>query len=180
YAGEHVKRDIEVENDVTFYTEYANGASGVFVTSTHDFPGTNRLEISGDGGRLVIEQDLLSEKLTYNKLEVFESEFNRTNKKFMPRIPQKKLTVKVGMLKNAVRLGLIGQHMNIFKNFSRAVLFGEPLIAKGDEGINGLTLSNAVYLSSWLGREVSLPLDEELYLKELEKRVEKEKNKEKN
>lgn len=175
YAHTGVHRKISVENDVTFYTEYANGASGVFVTSTHDYPGSNRLEISGDGGRIVIEQTLLKEKMTFHKLKIPESEFNLQNKKFMPQIPhtvQKKTT---GSLTNAVRLGLIGQHMNIFRNFSRAILTGEPLIAPGEEGIRGLTLSNAVYLSSWLGREVTLPLDEELYLTELKKRIAEEK-----
>ncbi|MDR3216884.1 MAG: Gfo/Idh/MocA family oxidoreductase [Clostridiaceae bacterium] len=176
YAKTAVKRNISVENDVTFYTEYANGASGVFVTSTHDFPGTNRLEISGDGGRIVIEQNLLSEKLTFNKLKIFESEFNKDNKKFMPLISQRKIRLRSTMLQNAVRLGIVGQHMNIFRNFSRAVLFGEPLIAPGADGIRGLTLSNAVHLSSWLGEAVTLPLDEELYIEELNKRVEEERN----
>lgn len=175
YARNGIKRDIAVENDVTFYTEYANGASGVFVTSTHDYPGTNRLEISGDGGRIVIEQTLLSEKMTFHKLTVKESEFNATNQKFMPQIPHKVIKRKTGTLTNAVRLGLIGQHMNILRNFSLAVLKGEKLIAPGEEGIRGLTVSNAVHLSSWLNQEIALPLDEDLYIAELEKRIEAEK-----
>ena len=171
YAKTGMHRRINVENDVTFYTEYENGASGVFVTSTHDYPGTNRLEISGDGGRIVIEQNLLKEKMTFCKLKVLESDFNRQNKKFMPQIPHTVVRKTTGSLTNAVRLGLIGQHMNIFRNFSRAVLHGEPLIAPGAEGIRGLALSNAVYLSSWLDQEITLPLDEALFASELEKRA---------
>ncbi|MDR1939187.1 MAG: gfo/Idh/MocA family oxidoreductase, partial [Clostridiales bacterium] len=169
-------RDIAVENDVTIYTKYKNGASGVFVTSTHDFPGTNRLEISGDGGRIVIEQNLLSEKMTFEELSVKESEFNRTNQKFMPRIPFKKHVYRTNALQNAYRLGVVGQHINIFRNFSRAVLFGDKLIARGEEGINGLTISNAAYLSEWLKRDIELPLDGELYLSELNKKRQKERN----
>jgi predicted dehydrogenase len=170
YLKEGANRDIEVENDVTFYTEYKNGASGIFVTSTHDFPGTNRLEIDGDGGKLVIEQNLLSEKLTFEKLKVKESEFNKTNKKFMPRIPFTRIVRRTNAFQNAYRLGVIGQHMNIFRNFSRAVLFGEKLIAPGEEGVNGLTVSNAAYLSAWTGKEIELPLDEDLFLTELNKK----------
>ncbi|MDR0854772.1 MAG: Gfo/Idh/MocA family oxidoreductase, partial [Christensenellaceae bacterium] len=147
-------RDISVENDVTFYTEYENGASGVFITSTHDYPGTNRLEISGDGGKIVIEQNLLTEKFTYNKLKVKESEFNKVNKKFMPLIPATKIKKTTHLLQNAVRLGLIGQHMGIIRNFSDAVLNGAALIAPGCEGIRGLSLSNAVHLSEWTGETI--------------------------
>ena len=62
------------------------------------------------------------------------------------------------------------------KNFTNHVLFGEALIAPGNEGINGLTISNAIHLSSWLGKEVKLPIDEDLYIEELNKRIEEEKN----
>lgn len=175
YAKVGVNRDINVENDVTFYTEYANGATGIFITSTHDYPGTNRLEIDGDGGKIVIEQNLLKEKFVFNKLTVKESEFNKTNKKFMPLIPNKKIVKVTSMLTNAIRLGLVGQHINIFRNFTKAVLFGEKLIAPGVEGIRGLTISNAVHLSSWLDKVIELPIDEELYITELNKRIEEEK-----
>lgn len=171
-----VGRNINVENDVTFMTEYENGAVGVFVTSTHDFPGTNRLQIDGDGGQIVVEwTGLLTEKLTYTKLNTKESEFNKTNKVFMPRIPNKKVVKKIGLIGNAFNLGIIGQHIKIIRNFSEAVLFGKELIAPGMDGINGLTLSNAVYLSSWLDKEITLPLDEELFLSELQKRIDSEK-----
>ncbi|MDR3186647.1 MAG: Gfo/Idh/MocA family oxidoreductase [Christensenellaceae bacterium] len=177
YVKTSVKRNINVENDVTFYTEYENGASGVFVTSTHDFPGTNRLEIDGDGGQIVIEQHALSEKMTYYKLKIKETEFNKNNKKFMPRIPYKKKTYKTSTLQNAFALGIIGQHMNIIRNFSKAVMKGEKLIAPGTDGINGLTLSNAVYLSSWLNKEIDLPFDEALFIEQLNKKIAEEKAK---
>jgi len=174
YAKVGVNRDIAVENDVTFYTEYENGASGVFVTSTHDCPGTNRLEIDCDGGQVVIEQSLATEKMTIHRLKTKETEFNRVNTKFMPFIPKATQKIKTGPFANAWRMGLVGQHIQIFRNFSRAALFGEPLIAPGAEGINGLMLSNAVYLSSWLDREIALPVDENLYFEELQKRIAQE------
>jgi len=171
HAKVGVNRDISVENDVTFYTEYENGASGVFITSTHDYPGTNRLEIDGDGGQIVIESSLAADKMTIHRLKTKETEFNRVNTKFMPSIPRKTEKTRTGPLVNAIRLLVSGQHMAVIRNFSRAVLFGEKLIAPGIEGINGLMLSNAVYLSGWLDREIELPVDENLYFEQLQKRI---------
>ena len=60
--------DIEVEDDVTCYVEYPNGATGVFITTTADAPGTNRFEITGTKGTLIFENN----KLYYKQLEVDE------------------------------------------------------------------------------------------------------------
>lgn len=170
YAKTGVERNINVENDVTACFEYENGASGVFITSTHDFPGTNRLEISCDGGKIVIEKN----KLTYDKLTQNESEFNKTNKEFMPKIPMKRKQLKISKLGQMLAL-VFGQHTAIIKNFSLAILEGTKLIAPGIEGINGLTLSNAIHLSSWTDSEITLPIDEDLFIVELKKRIEEEK-----
>lgn len=170
YAKAGVGRNINVDNDVTAYCEYANGASGIFITSTHDSPGTNRLEISSDGGKIVIENN----KLTYYKLSEKESVFNKHNKKFMPKIAYKKYTLNKSKLAQGIEL-VFGQHTAITKNFSNAILNGEKLIAPGAEGINGLTLSNAIHLSSWTDSEITLPIDEDKFIKELNKRIEEEK-----
>lgn len=158
-------RNINVENDVTAFMEYENGATGVFITSTHDFPGTNRLEIDGDKGKLVIE----SGKLTFTELAVSETEFNAVNRKFMPRIPSRKIKKRIGLLGQA-KMFLFEQHTGIINNFISNILFGTPLIAPGEEGIRGLTISNAIHLSGWTGEKVALPINEDKYIEELEKR----------
>ena len=158
-------RNINVENDVTAFMEYENGATGVFITSTHDFPGTNRLEIDGDKGKLVIEGG----KLTFTELEVSETEFNAVNRKFMPRIPSRKIKKRIGLLGQA-KMFLFEQHTGIINNFISNILFGTPLIAPGEEGIRGLTISNAIHLSGWTGEKVTLPINEDKYIEELEKR----------
>lgn len=167
-------RNINVENDVTAFMEYANGATGVFITSTHDFPGTNRLEIDADKGKLVIEGG----KLTFTELAVGETEFNATNKKFMPRIPSKKIKKRIGLIGQA-RMFLFEQHTGIINNFVSAILFKTPLVAPGAEGIRGLTISNAIHLSAWTGEKVVLPIDEDKFIEELEKRKAEEKIKSK-
>ena len=158
-------RNINVENDVTAFMEYENGATGVFITSTHDFPGTNRLEIDGDKGKLVIEGG----KLTFTELEVSETELNAVNRKFMPRIPSRKIKKRIGLLGQA-KMFLFEQHTGIINNFISNILFGTPLIAPGEEGIRGLTISNAIHLSGWTGEKVTLPINEDKYIEELEKR----------
>ncbi len=162
-------RNINVENDVTAFMEYADGATGVFITSTHDFPGTNRLEIDGDKGKLVIEGG----KLTFTELAVGETEFNAVNKKFMPRIPSKKIRKRIGLLGQA-KMFLFEQHTGIINNFISNILFKTPLIAPGAEGIRGLTVSNAIHLSGWTGEKITLPIDEDRFILELEKRKEEE------
>jgi predicted dehydrogenase len=152
--------DIEVEDDVTAYLEYPNGATGVFVTSTADCPGTNRFEITLDWGKLVCED----EKLTLIKLGESEREFC-----FSPvaggfsRPDMESVSLETD--------GLNPQHNGVISAFAGRILNGTPLTAEGVEGINGLTLSNAMHLSSWLGKPVDLPFDEDLFLEELNKRA---------
>lgn len=152
--------DIEVEDDVSAYCEYENGATGIFITTTGDMPGTNRFEITLDKGKLIAE----GEKLYKWELEVSEPEFSKTN------------TVPFGWPKvtecEVETDGENPQHVGVLNTFAGAILRDEPLVAEGVEGINGLTISNAMHLSSWLGKEIDLrSLDHELFYEELMKRV---------
>lgn len=150
--------DIEVEDDVTAYLQFANGATGVFVTTTGDAPGTNRFEVTGTLGKLVCEND----KLTFWKLAQDEREFCRTATEgfAQPRCQQVEVETDGENL----------QHVGVLNAFAGKILHGTPLVAEGTEGLGGLTLSNAMHLSSWLGRAVDIPFDEELFLSELNKR----------
>ena len=65
--------NIEVEDEVTAYVEYENGATGVFVTSTGITPETNRLEIVGDKGKVVVEDN----NIVFHRLRIPERQFNR-------------------------------------------------------------------------------------------------------
>ncbi|MDD6237068.1 MAG: Gfo/Idh/MocA family oxidoreductase [Clostridiales bacterium] len=158
--------DIEVEDDVTTFVEYANGATGVFVTTTGDAPGTNRFEITLDKGKLVAEDG----KLTLWELETPEPEFSKTNKIPFGQPKSTRIEVETD--------GQSPQHVGVLNAFAAAILRGEPLVAGGEEGVNGLTLSNAMHLSAWLGKEISLPFDEDLFYNELMKRVKTSRRKE--
>ncbi|MBQ2305987.1 MAG: Gfo/Idh/MocA family oxidoreductase [Clostridia bacterium] len=158
--------DIEVEDDVTTFVEYPNGATGTFITSTGDAPGSNRFEITMDGARILAD----GRKLYLTELAVPEPEFSRTNKVSFAAPPSKTVEVETD--------GRNEQHSGVLNAFAAAILRGEPLVARGEEGINGLTISNAMHLSAWLGREIELPFDEELFYSELMKRVKTSRRKE--
>lgn len=150
--------DIEVEDDVTAYLEYPNGATGVFITSTGDAPGTNRFEITLEMGKLVCEDN----KLIQHKLAQNEREYCRTAKEGFKKPDCTVTEVQTD--------GENPQHPGVINAFAAHILHGSPLVADGCEGIDGLTLSNAMHLSGWLGKTVDIPFDEDLFLKELNKR----------
>ncbi len=151
--------DIEVEDDVTAVVEYENGATGVFITSTGDGCGSNRFEVQMEKAKLVVENG----ELKVWEFETSEPEFSRTNTKPFGAIKTELVTPESD--------GENPQHVGVINAWGGAILRGEPLVAGGEEGINGLTLSNAMHLSAWLGKTVELPFDEELYYEELMKRV---------
>jgi predicted dehydrogenase/sugar phosphate isomerase/epimerase len=154
--------DIEVEDDVTIYAEYPNGATGMFVTTTGEPEGTNRLEIVMDKGKLVCEGGklILKEFSCSTKEHIFGS------REGFGHIDSEETEIVTGG--NPVR-----QHSMVMNAFAEAVVTGARglLYARGEEGINGLSISNAAHLSGWLGRPVELPVDEDLYWAELQKKI---------
>lgn len=153
--------DIEVEDDVTAYVEYENGATGVYVTSTGDAPGTNRLEVTGDRGKIVIEDN----KLTFWRLRTPERQFNKEFTGGFGAPECWKCEVPVHGHETA--------HVGIMNDWVKAIQSGTKLLSPGEEGINGLMISNAMLLSTWTDDWVELPIDEELFYHELEKRIKK-------
>ena len=158
--------DIEVEDDVTTWMEYEDGHTGVFITSTGDPHGSNRFEVQMDGAQLIVEGD----KLKVLEFEQLEQDWTKTNKIPFASVPAHEVDVETD--------GLNPQHQGVFEAFAGAILRGEPLVAGGEEGINGLTLSNAMHLSAFLGKPVEIPFDENLYEEELMKRVKTSRRKE--
>ena len=151
--------DIEVEDDVSAYLEYKDGAHAMFIASTGEAPGTNRLEIVADGGRIVCEHDVL--QLTRNTTPA--SVFSRTSRELFltPGTTEEKLS----------GLGHGGPHSEILANFTVAILDGVPLIAPAVEGLHSLELANAMLLSAWTSQTVELPLNAALYEKWLKRKI---------
>ena len=141
--------DIEVEDEAVICAKYKNGATGVFITTTGEYPGTNRFEIVGTKGKIVLEEG----KLRHWIVEGDEEEYRLHAPETAPKLPVRyeELTAEKGE----------DGHVLILRNFADAILNGERLIAPGPEGIRELTISNAAYLSAWKGgKTVKLPLSE--------------------
>ncbi len=148
--------DIEVEDEVTAYFEYDNGATGVFITTTGETPGTNRFEVSGTKGKLVCENN----KLFFHKLDHdSQTHYKALEKMFVDPVSE---IIEVETDGNNF------QHAGIINNFANALLGLEEIFTPGTEGINGVELMNAIELSGWNdGERISIPVNADRYLKEL-------------
>jgi predicted dehydrogenase len=151
--------NIEVEDNVTAYLEYPKGATGVFITSTGEAPGTNRFEIAGTRGKVVLENN----RLAFTRNEADMIEFSRA--------------AKVGFSKPDVWNVEVpfdnapAPHASILQNFIDAILDGAPLIAPGVEGLHSVELANAMLYSSLMGRAIELPLDGAAFEKKLQQLI---------
>ena len=143
--GRH--HDIEVEDDVTCYMEYANGANGTFITSTGETPGSNRFEIAGTKGRALLEND----RLIVARNEVASDEWSRTSKIGFKQPESTVEEIPIPGADNA--------HAQLIANFVNAILDGEALIAPGARGIGSVELANVMVYSGLLGQAVDLPMD---------------------
>ncbi len=150
---------IEVEDEVTAQLEFADGASGVFVASTGEAPGTDRLEVAAERGRVVIED----QRLTWLRNTVPMGEFSRTTPERFARPECWKVEVPVAPGG--------GEHITITTNFVAAILDGAPLIAPASDGIRSVELANAMIQSSLTERTVRLPLDGAEYQRQLERLI---------
>jgi predicted dehydrogenase len=148
---------IEVEDEVTAYLEYENGMIGHIVTSTAESPGTNRLEIAGEQGKLIFEDNTLT--FYRNRYSLFEQ--IKTSISGYEPVENWKIEVPYH------HHGQAG-HKLVIENFANAVLRGDALITPAVEGLNSLTLGNAIMLSSFLGRPVDLPIDAPAYAARLQ------------
>jgi predicted dehydrogenase len=151
--------NIEVEDDVTAYFEYKSGTTASFITSTGEAPGTNRLEVVGEKGHVVMEND----KLVFTENAISMSEHSRTAKDgySAPKTTVKEIPVS----------GHGDQHIGILRNFAAAILEGKPLIAPAEEGIRSVELANAMLLSAFKDRAIDLPLDGAVYEKALKQKI---------
>jgi predicted dehydrogenase len=151
--------DIEVEDDVTTFLEYPNGATGVFITTTGEAPGTNRLEICGEQGKLVLEGG----KLHYSRNVQKMSEFCRTTKEMFAQPEAWEIEIPV--------TGTGGMHVEVIQNFVDNILKGTPLIANAREGIHSVELANSILYSSLTQQPVDLPLNGAAFEKALQKMI---------
>ena len=174
-VGYGFRRAIAVEDEVTAIVDYGQGASGVFITATHDLVGTDRFEILGDSGKIVVQ----------NSMTATVTQLNQPERELSDAIdlPDVSKVLFSGRLDPAdyyssevieFELQRGAQYAGMLRNFAANILDGTPLIAPGPDGINSVRLANAIHLSSWTGREVPFDFDDDDYLAELNNRIREE------
>jgi predicted dehydrogenase len=151
--------NIEVEDDVTAYLEYPDGMTAVFIASTGEAPGTNRLEVAAERGKVVIENDLF----LFTRNEVPTGEFSRTDPGRFSAPQTWEIRIPIN--------GHGPQHNGVLANFVSAIQDGSPLIAPAREGLHSLELANAFLLSTLEDRVVQLPIDGGLFNQHLQKLI---------
>ena len=151
--------DIEVEDDVTAYLEYDDHATGIFIATTGEAPGTNRLEVAGDLGKVVIEHGAMQ---FVRNLES-ASAYRRTTKEKLTPPQTEVIAVDIE--------ATTGRPAAILANFAAAILEGEPLIAPAADGIHSVELGNAMLLSTFENRTIDLPIDGDAFLRHFDRRV---------
>lgn len=162
FLGNGKWHDIECDDDFTLFLQYKNGATGLFVSTTGEYPGVNRLEISGTKGRLTVEGD----KLTFYKAGADTKKYSRTAKGPYDRPTPSKVEVKTD--------GKNPQHLGIMQNFTNTLLGKEKLKVRGSEGLKAVQIINTSIYSSWHNSEtVKVPVNENVYYKELQQHIAK-------
>ena len=166
------KRDIVVEDEVNALVDFGGGATGTFITCTHDMMGTDRLEILCDKGKVVVEG---SKTVTITRMSAPEQELSQgMSIEEVGKLFTGQLDTSTMMSTETKDYGSVWgqQHCDVMRNFAAQILEDAEPIARGSDGIHGVRLANAIHLSSWTGQEVSIEdFDEDTYLAELNKRI---------
>lgn len=160
-----INRKINVENDVNAILYY-DGYDCLFSASTHELHGTNRLEVVGEKGKIIVEKN----KMIYKIHELSETEVNLKTSQGYGNTTTKKYRYGYGKIR-FFEDAIYGQQLRLLKNFIKAIIKKEQLLSNGAEGINALTIINGIYMSSWLNKKIDLPLDENKYIRLLEEKI---------
>ena len=165
------RRAIAVEDEATAIVDYGQGATGVFITATHDLVGTDRFEILGDSGKIVIENSATATvtRLTKPERELSDGMDREDTAKLLSGRLNLSDYSSSEVIESESQWGL--QHAGMLENFAANILDDAPLIAPGMEGINSVRLANAIHLSSWTGQEVPFDFNDDDYLAELNSRI---------
>lgn len=166
--GSH--RDIPVEDDVTAYFEYPNGATGTFITCTHDAVGSDRLDIQGDRGKIIVENSCTAQVFRMFKTEeTLNQELDFRQAMALTKGQSEEKLYEKETFSYPEQWDT--QHIDVLNNFTAAIEHSEALIAPGTDGIHAVELTNALHLSSWLDEIVTLPVDGDLFYGELQKKI---------
>lgn len=155
--------DFRVDDAVDLQLSYDSGFHGTFVSATGESPGINRLEIWGSKGKLTLKDN---RRLIFDENQVSTEEFGRVNRELFAAVAHESSEIPLEKLDNP--------YLEVFSNFGRHLLTGEPLHADGWDGLRTTELINAVYVSGWEQCRVVVPVAEERFRTGLKKRQKEE------
>ncbi len=160
YTGR--ERKIEVENEVTIIMEYPNNAVGQFIASSHECPGSSRLEIIGNRGQVILENENI---LTFRSLQLDEKEYSVNCKEVYGRVPYTERQFNFGSIDNTV------MQAEIINNFITAIFDKTPVLCPVQEAVDTQFFIQGAYLSAWEHKKQPIPADSVTFTKELTKRI---------
>lgn len=161
-------RDITVENDVIALFRYDDDVFCCFSASTHELRGTNRLEIAGDKGRIVID----GLKMKYHSYAKCESDVNSSTQNGYGDVRCKTSRYSYFRFKFVARLG---EQRKLIQNFVNALNKNTPLLSPLTDGLSAVELINAAYLSAWENKEIGIPINDKQYADALASKIAEEK-----
>lgn len=140
--------DIEVEDDVTAYLHYASGVTAHLILGTGEAPGSNRFEVSGDRGRVVVE----GRRIWVHRNREPASVYRRREAGGRPLSDV-----------SCKEFDPSPTGLRILQNFVDATRSGEALVAPAAEAAQAVELANALLWSTILERPLELPIDAERF-----------------
>lgn len=152
--------DIEVEDEVHAILQYDGGLTGSFIASSSECPGTDRLEIVGEYGKLVYE---------HKKVALYRNEESSLD--YIRHAKQAFGIVKHDVEETAWDDHTGPGHEQILADFIGAILEKRKPLVPAAEGLNSLMIINGMVLSSIRESKVRLPLDGNEYDLELQKLI---------
>lgn len=163
FMKEGFHRPMTTENDVILNLFYKNGANATFMASTHESPGTNRLELSFDKGQIIVEEDRF---LKITRLTQTEEDFAKKENRSFTHVPCEVERLEVTPSSNKV------EQARTINNFIGSILGKEKILASFSEGLKSVQVINSAYLSSWSEKIVDTEFDSEEYEVHWKRKVE--------
>lgn len=155
--------DFDVDDEATILMEYPDKRTAVFILTTGEGSWTERLEIVGSKGTILLEED----KLTISRYDQDLTEYGKNAQCNAREQMKETLTVEDYPKEKE-------PYEEMLADFADAILTDGSVAVSGLEGLHALELTNAAYLSAFTGKKISLPMDADEYEKELTRRMQDE------
>lgn len=158
--------DFRVDDEALLTMRYPGGKTGVFILTTGEGSYTEKLEIAGSKGTILLEEEHLTVTTFDQDLQEYRKNASVNSRENLRSDVREETFETNESCQEA-----------ILENFARAIEYGEPLLVDGQDAVNALELTNAAYLSAWKHMPVKLPVDAEEYRKQLDAHIAEETDK---